>query len=160
MEIQALGPRALLVYADAGELRRRGVDLRRPDPEELLYLSWEAMTRRGVPLQRLTELTALPGRRSLLLLLGLAAPQEEWFPFSDLSLAVDAVAALPSVPEGALIWQQVRGYLLSTRSTNHAALLSEFTTPLPPEETESLEEDAALILDEAALVKLWQALNR
>jgi hypothetical protein len=64
------------------------------------------------------------------------------------------------VPEGALIWQQVRGYLLSTRSTNHAALLSEFTTPLPPEETESLEEDAALILDEAALSKLWQTLNR
>jgi hypothetical protein len=160
MEIQALGPRALLVYADAGELRRRGVDLRRPDPEALLYLSWEALARRGVPLQRLTELTALPGRRSLLLLLGLTAPQEEWFPFPDLSAAVEAVAALPGAPEGMLGWQPGQGYLLSTRNPGQAALLSEFANPLPPEETESLEEDAALILDEAALSKLWQTLNR
>jgi hypothetical protein len=160
MEIQALGPRALLVYANAGELRRRGVDLRRPEPEALLYLSWEALARRGVPLQRLTELTALPGRRSLLLLLALSAPQEEWFPFPDLSLAVDAVASLPGVPEGALVWQPERGYLLSTRNTGQAALLSEFATPLPPEETEGLEEVSSLVLDEAALSRLWQALNR
>jgi hypothetical protein len=160
MEIQALGPRALLVYADARELLRRGVDLRRPEPEALLHLSWEALARRGIPLQRLRELTALPGKRSLLLLLGLTPPQEEWFPFPDLSLAVDAVAALPGGPEGALVWQEGQGYLLGTRSPGQAALLSEFAAPLPPEEAEGLEEDAALILDEAALSRLWNALHR
>jgi hypothetical protein len=78
MEIQALGPRALLVYTDARELLRRGVDLRRPEPEALLHLSREALARRGVPLRRLRELTALPGKRSLLLLLSLTPSQEEW----------------------------------------------------------------------------------
>lgn len=158
MDIQALGAGALLVSAAEEELRRWGLNPRRPDAEALLLLARWALRRRGVPFDRLSEVSVLSARRSLLLLLRLNDAETEWFPFPDLARALDAAAALPRALEGALAWQGGR-YLLLSRSAAQSALLSEYADPLPPREAEGLEEDAALVLDERALGRLWAAIR-
>ena len=159
MEIETLGPQALLVYTPLPELRERGVDPRRPGVEALLLLAREALRRRGIPARRLEQLSALGERRSLLLLLRLSEPEEEWFPFPDLALVLEAAAALDMPPEGSLIWRQP-DYLLGTRCPRQSTLLSEFASPLPLEQAGELEEEAVLVLDEAALGQLWGVLRR
>lgn len=159
MEIQTLGPQALLICAAEPELRRRGLDPDAPEAEEILHLAREALLLRGVSPRRLMEISALSTPNALLLLLRLSTPEEEWFPFPDLPLALDALAALPTAPEGALVWHKAR-YLLGTRSPDHGCLLSEFAAPLSQRAARTLEEQATLILDEAALARLWTLLNR
>lgn len=159
MDIQTLGPQALLVYAGARELRRWGVNPRQPEPEALLLLSRTALSHRGISPRRLMEISALNGSGALLLLLRLSAPEEEWFPFPDLAMAVDAVAALPRTPEGVLAWDG-RSYLLGTRRPEQAAVLSEYADSLSPAEAGCVGERSILVLDEGALGKLWEALRR
>jgi hypothetical protein len=158
MEIESLGPQALLVYTPLPELRRRGVDPRRPGVLALMLLAQEALERRGIPGERLEQLSALGEGGSLLLLLRLRAPREEWFPFPDLGRAVDAVAALSRPPEGPLVWDG-RSYLLGTRSAEQAAALSEYTDPLSPAEAERSEAEGTLVLDEGAAGRLWGAMR-
>lgn len=157
MEIQTLGPRALLVYAAEEELRRWRVNPRRPGAELLLLSRW-ALAQRGVSVRRLTEISVLSARRSLLLLLRLSAVEEEWFPFPDLGLAAEAVSALSRPPEGVLVWDG-SAYLLGIRSAEQAARLSEYALPLSPADAEGLEERCTLVLDRGALEKLWKAVG-
>lgn len=157
MEIQTLGPQALLIHAAESELCRRGIDPRAPQAEELLLLCRDALLLQGVSARRLEEISALSAPHALLLLLRLSPPEAEWFPFPDLALALEALAALPAAPSGPLVWHKKR-YLLGERSPSQGVLLSEFTSPLPQHGAPASQ--ATLVLDESALSRLWSLLHR
>lgn len=159
MDIQAIGPQALLVLTSGAELLRWGVDPEQPDERALSRLAREALRREGLERQRLTELRFLTAPGSLLLLLRLSAAAAEWFPFPDLARAAEAIAMLPQPPEGPLVWQGQR-YLLRESAPARRARLAEYTSPVSPDAAEEVERTATLVLDRGALARLWDALRR
>jgi hypothetical protein len=157
MDIQPLGPLALLVHSGGEELRR--LTLSRPlTPAGALALAREALRRQGIPLSRMEQLSALEQEQGAVLIVQLRAPEGEWFPFSDLAGAAQAIAALPQPPEGPLVWRG--GYALGARGEGVRSILSGFSTPLSPSAEGELEAEGVLVLDAAALKKLWRALRR
>ena len=157
MRIQTIGA-TLLVYADQGELRRRGFRERSIGLREVLLLAREALRQAGLPMERLTEIEAFPRERSLLIFLHMAPPEREWFRFRDLPRALDAVQALMQAPTGTLAWQGC--YYLSAAEPVQQAVLSEYGEPLNPEEESRLERNGTLVLDCGALGKLWSVLKK
>lgn len=159
MDIQAIGPQALLVHTSGAELLHWGVDPEQPDERALSRLAREALRREGLERQRLTELRFLTAPDSLLLLLRLSAVAAEWFPFPDLARTAEAIAVLPQPPEGPLVWLGQR-YLLRESAPARRARLTEYASPVSPDAAAALERSATLVLDRDALARLWEALRR
>lgn len=156
MQIQLIGDVSLMIRVTRRELRRRGLDPEGLELRDILLLTKDACIQAEIPLRRTEEIEAYPEKSGLLVFVHLSAEEKEWFRFTTLPDALDALAS-GSEPDGELAFQDQ--YYMSAHDQNLRLHLSEFGEAVSLRESGAVEENAVLVLDQKRLRQLWLILQ-